>query len=295
MKFVVKVTVVIAVFLAAVLPAEVHAQGFAFPNYTWGPFTLQPSVSVGYAASTKPVSFTLDLAGFGLGFGYLFSINKDSSETYDLSSETSRSWNTRVQMAKFDMWATYDITPTVSTILGFRYDSFLVNFEDPAPTFSISSLTFSGEQTADFNFSGFFPIIGVAWQRVLGPSQGLRAGFSGFPAVIGAFSYRENLFKPANNKDNRGGLTASNEFKSGYFIEAFADFAVPLSSWARFGVFGRYNLIHGRTSMDVNAGTMLQEYDTKETQHYRIIPSTATFQRNVWFVGAAFSTTFWLW
>ncbi|MDQ1239197.1 MAG: hypothetical protein QG577_1382, partial [Thermodesulfobacteriota bacterium] len=112
MKPIFKVTLVIAVMLAAMIPSGVKAQGFAFPNYTWGPFTLHPTLSVGYAASTTPVSLSLELApdnktniyelqqkfnvqgiwteliipvrtasplGFGLGFGYLFPFNKDSS------------------------------------------------------------------------------------------------------------------------------------------------------------------------------------------------------------------------
>lgn len=333
MNFMVKVTVVIAVFLTAVLPATVGAQGFAFPSYTWGPFTLQPSVSIGYAASTKPVSFSLDLdAGsrvgiqsyqsklnlqglwlelilpvgtssplsFGVGFGYLFPFNKEASETYDtIFGGAERNWTTNTQMAKFDLTCTYDLSPTIAAVFGFRYDSFLINFKEPAiigqmPSLPIVQPNFTSDQTAEFNFYGFFPMLGVTTQRVLGTSQSVRAGISGFPTLVGSFSYRENLL---TTNDRVGGITGSNEFKSGYYLDVFADFQTLIYSWAQFTAYAKYAVVYGKTVADVNANTMfpLARPGHPEDFESRITSSTAIFQRNVWFVGAAFSTTFWLW
>lgn len=333
MKPTVKVTLVIAVMLAAMIPSGVKAQGFAFSSYTWGPFTLQPSVSLGYAASTKPVSLSFDMASgsrvgiqsyqsklnvqglwlelilpvrtssplsFGLGFGYLFPFNKEASETYDtISGGAERNWTTNTQMAKFDLTCTYDLSPTVAAVLGFRYDSLLINFKEPQiigqmPSLPIVQPNFASDQTAELNFYGFFPMLGVTTQRVLGPSQSVRAGITGFPTLVGSFSYRENLL---TTNSRVGGVTASNEFKSGYFLDAFADFQTPILSWAQLTAYAKYTAVYGKTVADVNANTMFPQAREGHPEDYegRITSSTATFQRSVWFVGGAFSTTFWLW
>jgi hypothetical protein len=253
--------------------------------------------------------------GLILDFGYLFPSNKQSEETYNLTSgvAASRTWNTSSQLWNFSVAATYHIFPSVTTIVGFRYESFMTNYKDYENSVP-NGLYFNPQALGgtDFTFSGYIPFFGAVIDTSPGYSTNLKAGVIGFPALPGSFVYGEvvtnsgSLNGDPESDDNNlpaaywNGIRASNEFGSGYFMEAFAQVSTPISWWAEVGAFVKYSGVYGKATSEVNttraeAGKIS---NTDSPPNYLSIPQSynnqadVTFQRSNWIFGGTISACF---
>ena len=154
----------IGAILIAVAPSIVTAQIIWDAPNSGPEFSFEPTVSIGYLSPKTATTFslsnsasnqfkiislkqTLDVQGvwteftlpikssgpLGLmiDFGYLFPVNSQSEETYNITDgSASRTWNTSSQLSNLSVAVTYHIYPHVTAIAGFRYESFMTNYAE---------------------------------------------------------------------------------------------------------------------------------------------------------------------
>ena len=321
----------IGTFVIAIAPSVGIGQGI-WDSPGGIPFSsTQPTVSVGYLSPNRPTTFhlgntasdkfnisslqqtlnvqgvwtefTIPVKGSGplgliLDFGYLFPVNSQSEETYNLySGPAGRTWNTSSQLWNLQIAATYSVSPVLSTVLGFRYESFMTNFRDYEKPGAPGNLEFNEDAVGgtDFTFSGYIPFLGAVVESSPVSAARFKAGVIGFPALPGAFVYREVV-----NSDTSGsiypkgnGLLTSNEFDSGYFLEAFGQASIPIAWWARVGAFVKYSGVYGKKNRgDVN--TTVAEFATDGLIRPKSYHSDAdaSFERSSWIFGGTISAGF---
>ncbi len=288
----------------------------------------QPIVYVGYLSSNKPTCLSFDVAGgnvFGIqalkqtlntqgiwtelfvpvktsgllgldvGAGYLFPSNSDSEERYNLASGSAgRNWRTSSQLWNAQVAITYDVYSSIIAVFGFRYQSFMINFmeyKDPFP----NSLVFNELSLAgtNFSFGGYIPYLGARIERTLANAYTIRAGAIGFPALPGSFLYREVVTDSSHLQDGwRGnGVKSSNEFMSGYFLEALAEVAIPVSWWGQAGAFVKFSSVYGKTSMNLT-NTVSRGVTSNPSTIYVHNDAGFTFDQSILVVGGSLSVSF---
>lgn len=311
-------------FLVAIAPSVASAQIIWDHPGVIPSFSSQPTVFVGYLTPNKATTFslgntasntfnirsleqTLNIQGIwtefslpvkssgplGLvvDFGYLFPSNRTSEENYNLNSSgfASRTWDTSSQLWNLSVAATYHVLPSITAILGFRYESFMTNYTDYYNEVP-NSLSFNPQALAgtDFNFSGYIPFFGAVVESSASMATCLKAGVVGFPALPGSFVYNEIV---GNNTylNTSNGIKTSNEFSSGYFLEAFGQVSTAINGWTRAGAFVKYNGVWGRSTMDVNTSVWTADPYPLHSYHNQAV---ATFQRSSWIFGGSVSASF---
>jgi len=293
--------------LVLTFPTVALSQGFVSVPCGVPHFLVEPTMYVGYLAGENGASFSLDAVGNGLfgienlqheldvrgpwveflipvkssgrlgvaiSTGYLFRINGESEEGYAMTGGGGeRNWTADVQLWKFEAAATYRIYPSVTSLVGFRYDSFMVNFRSPEYTMAQGQ---TPGDFAEFNFNGYIPYIGLMYETNGGSFNGLKAGVVGFPALPGSLEYVE-VHRTAR------GIRTANEFQSGYFLEAFAEASGQVGIFG-LGAFVKYSSMAGSSLVDLSGNvpgdqTVQDEFDFK-------------FDRHVWVFGGKVSMSF---
>ncbi len=302
----------IGTFLTIIAPTISLAQGLSCGPDSLSMFSVQPKVFIGYMFPNRPTTLSIDTSGsgfqiqsleqsfnvqglwmelvvpircpsplgFAMGLGYLFPANYRSRETYNITGGgvAERTWSTSTQMVNFQVAATYRFSTSVTGILGFRYDSFMTNYLEPENLLQ-NPLTFYGNQRADLTISGDIPFAGAMVERTFLNGANLKAGAIGLPTLPGQIEYREAV---QTSSDGRGAIL-SREFRSGYFLEGFAELSIPISRWGQMGAFAKYNGIYGRaTKANVSPGG-----SDKTT-----IEANVTFDRSSWMFGGTISAGF---
>ena len=268
--------------LSLILPAPRLSVGYMFPA---GPTTLNLDIKGGTAGSIKRLTQSYKLQGlwtelaipiktpsplgFEIGGAYLSSGNNRSYSTKNGVAE--RTWRTSTQMCYFQVAATYQITSSISGILGFRYDSFMTNFSEPENIVGDSGRL----HNADFTFSGEIPFFGIAYSRRFMYGSTVNTGMIGLPTLPGDLYHRET--RETNNR-----LSFNNGADSGYFLEAWAGLSYQLTPLIQVGAFSKYSGVYFKTTGNLSLSQdSASQYETE-----------ATFDRGVWiiagFVGASF-------
>ncbi len=184
--------------------------------------------------------------GMVLGANYHFPVKKNSQETINTGGVgVNSTWNASPQWGGLQLALTYQINPALTAILGFKYQSVLVNLFQSVPANPNAN-------TADISINEYIPYFGFAYNAVH-PSSGLEleTALIGFPTVLGAVDFRET----AASGFNIGGVVVpgfrgSQNFGSGRFLEWFAEVSLPVRECCRLGSFVRYNVT--QTSGTVN-------------------------------------------
>ena len=323
------ITRLVAVFLTFVIGSAVSisdAQEIGPGPTHLLTFSARPTIYIGYLYPNKATTFSVDMGGTNifdiqsfkqslniqgawtellvpiktssplgllLGFGYLFPYNNCSHETYStIAGIAERTWGTSTQMFNIQTAATYRMLPSITTIIGFRYDSFMTNYKDPAVDV-FQNLYLRGIDIAEFDFSGYIPFLGVMVEKTLGGyGSSLKASIIGLPALFGSFVYKERVNSSSYLPDRWNGMKASNEFSSGYFLEAEGELSVPISWCAQVGAFVKYSCVYGKATTVVNTAiSVLPINDSYSVKNY---PHDAgvTFERSSWILGGTISANF---
>ncbi|MFH0959906.1 MAG: hypothetical protein V1897_14520 [Pseudomonadota bacterium] len=297
----------VSILLIFVSPPALKAQGALCPPSGCSWFTPVPRLSVGYMFPAGPTTLKKDIKstnenhlkkltqsynleglwtefafpfrtpwplGFEICGAYLFSSNNRSEETYTTVGNVagSRSWRTSTQMWYFQMLATYQITSSLSGILGFRYDSFMTKFSEPEDMSGDTSLP---SQTADLSVTLDVPFIGMAYSRRFMYGSTINAGIIGLPTLPGDLYYRG----VGRSSDNKAFLM-SKELNSGYFLESWTGLLLPLTPWIQVGGFLKYSGVYGKT-LGILSDSNKSQYETE-----------ATFDRDNWIVAGFVSASF---
>jgi len=301
-----------AVFLAIITSTQGHAgcwSGFQHPGYPFasgatsfhvGYFSDPSGLTVSFQ-NTSPgtdlnfLSQTVNFQGVWfellapikscgplgmmLGVNYHFPLNKKSRETINTGGLGVGSiWHASPQWGGFQIALTYQVRPALTAILGFKYESLCVNFNQ-------SVLGNPNINTADLTISEYIPYFGFAYKRVH-PRSGLEleTALIGFPALPGSLEFREtSALGFTIGGMNVPGFRVSQNFGNGRFLEWFAEVSLPVGECCRLGSFVRYNV--AQASASVTPG----EYTTA-------IPGNVSWDFNldnrVWAVGGVLSYSF---
>jgi hypothetical protein len=275
--------------LSLISPAPRLSVGYMFPS---GPTTLKLDIKGGPADSIKRLTQSYKLQGlwaelaipirtpsplsFEIGGAYLFSANNRSTETYVTTNDyggEERSWRTGTQMWYFQAMATYQITSSISGVLGFRYDSFVTKFSEPENLVGNRTILF---HTADFTVNADIPFFGVEYSRRFMHGSTINAGIIGLPAFPCDLLHRET-------RESIKKMSFNNGSDSGYFLEAWAGLSLPITPWLQAGAFSKYSGANAKTMADLSLS------GTDNNSQYK---TEVTFDRGVWivagFVGASF-------
>ena len=199
---------------------------------------------------TDAVALT-DYMGFVASAWYLVPSNPASRETFNDKSgafaSTGRSWTTDIRWWWADgVFAFGPMCGPASLLVGLRYDYFTTGFTSPhfdptSPTPPPADGTITNE--ADLTIQALIPLVGV--QTSYGGSDSkLTVRATGFPTVFGSVKYNETILVA-----NR--LEATGNYKSGYFLEAFAEYSRKFGG-AEVAGFCRYNLFQGNSDLNVD-------------------------------------------
>lgn len=322
--------ILIAIILTFTAPVTAVSQVLIPVNKPAPTLCAHPVFYAGYLSSNKPTSLSFDVAGgnvFGIsslkqtlniqgiwtelfvpiktsgllgldvGGAYLFPSNSDSEERYELTTGfAGRNWGVSSQLWNVQFAVTYDTFPSVTSMFGFRYQSFMVNFveyKNPFPnTLVFNEFSLAG---TDFSFAGYIPFLGARIERNLFGASVVRASAIGFPALPGSFLYRE-VVTNRGNSTNEGwqgsGIKSSNEFLSGYFLEAMAELLLPVSWWGQAGAFVKFSNSYGKTSMNLTSTIAIPRENGVNRQKSFHNDTGLTFEQSVLVVGGSLSIAF---
>ncbi len=300
-----------AVFLAVIIATQGHAggwSGFQHPGYPFasgatsfyvGYFSDPSGLTVSFQ-NTSPdttlslISHTVDFQGVWfellapikscgplgmmVGANYHFPLKKNSREIINTGGlGVNSTWNASPQWGGFQIALTYQVNYALTAILGFKYQSLLVNFYQSVPGNP-------NINTADLSIGEYIPYFGFAYKAVH-PSSGLEleTALIGFPTLLGAVDFRETNAAGFNfGGVVVPGFRVSQPFGSGRFLEWYAEVSLPVRECCRVGSFVRYNV--AQASATVNPA----EYNGS-------IPPVFydfNFDNRVWSVGGVMSYSF---
>jgi hypothetical protein len=217
--------------------------------------------------------------GMVVGANYHFPVKKNSQETINTGGVgVNSTWNAAPQWGGFQLALTYQINPALTAILGFKYQSLLVNLYQSVPANPNTN-------TADISINEYLPYFGFAY-KAIHPTSGLEleTALIGFPTVLGALDFRETI-APGFNIGGVvvPGFRVSQNFGSGRFLEWFAEVSLPVRECCRLGSFVRYNVTQA-------SGT------ANPAEYNGAIPSNVNYDFNldkrIWAVGGVVSFSF---
>jgi hypothetical protein len=298
-----------SIILILASPSFGQAQGSFFGSDTLSLFSPVPRLSVGYMFPSGPTTLKLvkvdeeapwriqsyklqgiwaewaipvrtpSPLGFEISGGYLFRGNTQSQETYPPGWYDSnngltgmREWGTSTQMVNFQAAVTYRFTSSFYGILGFRYDSFMTKFSNPA------YLDVGVQNLADLTINFDIPFFGIGYTRTLRFGGTVDTGLIGLPTLPGELEYKEG--------GTEGFSLSRTEFMSGYFLEGWAGLSFPVLSWIQVGAFSKYSGVYGKTNGRTSGDVTFSDKSPESGK------SNAIFESGAWIVGGSVSTSF---
>ena len=310
------VGIAFSVILALIMPTQGHAGGwcgFQHPGYPCasgatsfyvGYFSDPTGLDISFQSRTpsnnslNQLSHKVDFQGvwfellapiksagpLGLVLGafYHFPSRRFSQETISTGgrSGVNRTWDAAPQWGGFQVALTYEIKPALTALVGFKYESLLVNFSRARPVINPNDIF----DRADMSINEYIPYFGFAYKRVQ-PNSGLELELAliGFPTLLGTVDFTETVTAGLTI----GGVSvpafpASQAFQNGGFLEWYTEVSFPVRDCFRLGSFVRYNVAQASAQVNVgerNATIPRVDYDFN-------------FDRRVWSVGGVVAFSF---
>ena len=220
------VGIAFSVILALIIPTQGHAGGwcgFQHPGYPCasgatsfyvGYFSDPTGLDISFQSHTpsnnslNQLSHKVDFQGvwfellapiksagpLGLVLGafYHFPSRRFSQETINTGGRggVNRTWDAAPQWGGFQVALTYEINPALTALVGFKYESLLVNFSQARPVINPNDIL----DRADISINEYIPYFGFAYKRVQ-PNSGLELELAliGFPTLLGTVDFTETV------------------------------------------------------------------------------------------------------
>lgn len=282
--------------LSVLAPMPALSVGYMFPA---GPTTLKKDIkstdnnhfrklTQSYNLEGPWIEFAVPFRppypiGFEIGGAYLLSSNSRSEETYTTNNSNgvgTRSWRTSTQLWNAQMLATYQITSSISGLLGFRYYSLVTKFSEPQGIGAYNSWL---AHWSNLDVLLDIPYIGITYARSFINGPTINAGMIGLPFLSGDVSYRGR--GPTLQSDV---FEMSKEIHSGYFVEAWAGLSFPVTPWLRAAAFSKYSGVSGKTL----GTTSWTYYDSDSKKVVNDLETDAAFDTGAWIVGGSITASF---
>jgi|GEM_PF-2984637 len=221
--------------------------------------------------------------GLALGAGYCFCFQTTSQETVQNAGAASlaRQWKAQPQSGNVDLAITLDMYPSLTVLLGARYENFQVNFLNPNSGFGPAATLLN---TANITLNAWTPYLGIVYDNAVGAlGFDYRVGVKGVPVVWGQVDYMELVSQSLQV----GGVaipifTGSNQLSQGYFVEAFGDCFLGSILGMRVGAYAKYQAINALSNVNVG-----ERNGNVPDVIYRF-----ELRKQIWGVGGSFSVAF---
>ncbi|MDQ1285460.1 MAG: hypothetical protein QG663_874 [Thermodesulfobacteriota bacterium] len=205
---------------------------------------------------------------------HLFGLQSTAAQSYTLSNSPSaaRNWNPDIQWWEVNAAGSYQFIPSVSGILGFRWSSFAVTFNNPS-----NQLGFPVPNTnqASLTTNAYIPYSGLMIETQPDCRSALKIGAYGCPFLPADFLYSENL--TFSNQQSTS-ISAKANMGTGYFAEGVSEYSMRRDSLI-MGAFARFSVLHVERSIGVALGGVNT-------------PTDITFERKNWIFGGKIGCSF---
>jgi hypothetical protein len=187
-----------------------------------------------------------------------------------------REWNLDIQWWEINAGISCRLAPFLAAVGGFRWSSFVVDFNDPSDQVGLAL----GIDEAKLTTNAYIPFFGGEINVEPSCNTSLKAAFIGFPALPSDVKYRETITTPTID-----GLAAtaslstdSTKNKSGYFMEALTEASLRMNQ-ASLGAFAKFDWLHTVRTHDFTVNGANVETELK-------------FDRRNWVIGGKASIAF---
>jgi hypothetical protein len=189
-----------------------------------------------------PVALSQNANIFFTG-AHLFPVQTKAFQSYGLlTGVAKREWHTDIQWWEINAGIGYRFAPFVSGVGGFRWSSFVVNFNDPTSQLGFTVSTDDAKLTAN----AYIPFFGLEMNYEPDCNSSIKGAVIGFPALPSDVEYRENLSLPNQVSTRFDGQTS---YKSGYFLEFLGEASVKMQAWS-LGALARFDILHAERTRD---------------------------------------------
>jgi len=206
-----------------------------------------------WAELAFPVCLTQNMSGFFTA-AHLFPVEKTTVESYRrIDGVARREWNPSVQWWEFDWGLTYRLCPFATALGGFRWSSFVVNFDNPS-----SQVGFlESFDDAKLTVNAYIPLLGVLLNYDPSCTCSLKGAVLGFPALPGEVEYQEQMNNLVGDIARFNGKA---NYKSGYFLEVLGEVSTTMDAWS-LGGFVRFDLVHTERTRDFTINGIATQAD----------------------------------
>ncbi|MGC8603734.1 MAG: hypothetical protein ACP5VS_08615 [Desulfomonilaceae bacterium] len=219
------------------------------PSFTRNDFDLQ-GIWLEFAL---PMTIGQNI-GLMLSGAHLFSLQPGSVQSYDTYNETiaARQWNPDVHWWEVNTAGSYQIIPSLIGIMGFRWTSFSVNFNNPRKQVGFAP----NADSATLSANVYVPFLGMLMEGNLDCRSIIKMAAYGFPLLPGNIVYTET----ASLMSQPTGFSDSAISSAGYFLEAFTEYSMKRDMWT-MGGFVRFTEVRMERTVGGNVGGVYMPVD----------------------------------
>jgi len=218
-----------------------------------------------------PVALSQNFGAFVTG-AHLFPERTKALQTYGLvGGSASREWNLDIQWWEITTGISCRFAPFLSAVGGFRWSSFIVDFNDPTDQVGLG---LGG--VAKLTTNAYIPFFGGEINCEPSCNTSLKAALIGFPALPSDVKFEETLTSVEGGTASFS--TDATKNKSGYFLEALTEASIRINP-ASFGAFAKFDWLHTDRTRDFTVNGTNVEADIK-------------FDRRNWIIGGKASVVF---
>lgn len=192
----------------------------------------------------------------------------------------SRSWESKTDWWFVDGAASYDTDSLGKLLAGFRYDHFATNFQNPD---NLIGGQFRPSDQSDVTINMYLPFVGVQVNQGSPGGSQLTVRIIGFPWFASDVKFNETWGAGVGGTPTR--IEGNKAMVNSYFLEVFGEVSRDVFGSGGFGLFGRWNVVHGKKSsfrLDERNGTF---FHFASEQEFAI-------DRQSWTLGASFNLNF---
>ncbi len=207
-------------------------------------------------------------AGLVFTGAHLFPVQPNGTQTYRLVNAPGarREWNPDIQWWEMNAAGMYRFSQMAAGIAGFRWSSFVVDFNNPKNQLGFTNSTDQAKLTTN----AYIPFVGLLLENRPDCYSSVKAALIGFPTLPSDLEFTETVSLAGQQASTTFSPRRGN-LKSGYFLEAFGECSVQKCNWT-LGAFVRFTALHSVRSHDLDLIDGTRQVDV-------------TFDRRNWIFG----------
>lgn len=205
---------------------------------------------------------------------HLFPVQTKAIQSYRrVDGAAKREWNPDIQWWEINAGGALRFTRFASGLVGFRWSSFVVNFNDPTSQLGFANST----DDAKLTVNAYIPFFGLEVNGEPSCNSSIRAAVLGFPALPSDVEFQETV-TPSDTQVSTRLSSSKTDYRSGYFLEALGEASMKVNAWT-LGAFVRFDFLHTERTRDFTVGGVTSQADIQ-------------FDRRNWIIGGKLGLLF---